>query len=56
MNRMINYACLIDYALGNLQAYITISICTVRIQYDISYEHCKEGAIFDQLSIFVIAV
>ena len=47
---------LIYYALGNLQAYITISIRTVRIQYDISYEHCNEGPIFDQLSIFVIAV
>ena len=53
---MINYSFLIYYALGNLQAYITISIYTVRIQYDISYEHCNEGTIFDQLSIFVIAV
>ena len=56
VNRMINYACLIYYALGNLQAYITISICTVRKQYDISYEHCNEGTIFDQLSILVIVV
>ena len=55
MIRMINYTCLICCALGNLHAYI-ILICTVKIQYDISYDHRNEETSFDQLSIYVIAV
>ena len=56
MNCIISYICLICYALGNLQAYITILICTAKIQYDISYEHCNDGTTFDQISIFVLAM
>ena len=56
MSRKINYTCLICYALGNLHAYTTILICTVKIEYDSSYEHRNEETYFDQLSIYVISV
>ena len=54
MSRMIIYTCLIFCTLG-MHAYI-ILICTVKIQYDISYDHRNEETPFDQLSIYVIAV
>ena len=38
---MLCYTCL-NYALSNLQAYMTIFICKVRIQYDISHVYCNE--------------
>ena len=53
---MINYSCLICYALGNLHAYMIILIREVKIQYDISYEHRNEKTYFDLFGIYVIAV
>ena len=56
MSRMINYTYLICYALGNLYAYMITLICSVKMQYDISYEHRNEETSFDQLNIYLTAV
>ena len=53
---MTNYTCLIWYALANLYAYMIILICTVKVQYDISYEHRNEGTSFDKYFFYVIRV